>query len=145
MGFQKGTTLIEVLFTFAITSMALFSLLNLQVISLKGLSTTNQNYLATSISASIISSIKADKEHLPDYDGKETITFSKDCSTSTCSMSEQNISLWKQVLESESHNFPGVNAKIALDNSTIEVIIEWSKTPPNNNSVKNMYKIEATI
>lgn len=120
---QQGVSMIEVLITIAVMSFGFLSLASFQLASLKHLSGSNQDYVATMLASSMGESIRANIENLDDYDDADTSGFSKDCLADPCTLAENDIWIWQQALAD--HALPQAKGEVELTGNSANVSISW--------------------
>lgn len=122
---QQGVSMIEVLITIAVMSFGFLSLASFQLASLKHLSGSNQDYVATMLASSMGESIRANIDNLDDYDNADTSNFTKDCTdmANPCTLAESDVWIWKQALAD--HALPLARGEVELTGNSANVSIHW--------------------
>lgn len=122
---QQGVSMIEVLVTIGVMSFGFLSLASFQLGTLNHLSGSNQHYLATTFASSMGESIRANSENVNEYQNVQTDSFSKDCSSVTCSIAEYDIWLWQQAIEE--HGMPNAVGSIDINANSALITITWDE------------------
>lgn len=142
---QQGVAMMEVLIAIVVIAFGFMALLKLQLSTLNNVTASNQRYIAASLAHSMGDMLRVNAANRDSYNGADTNVFSKDCSSSTCSLYENDMYEWKRSINDAAQALPEGRGTILVNAGRAVISLYWKEKRSIHNVENASFQLEVQV